>query len=163
MEKQADLSSTSQSSHYQGGEAVDNDGLERAATASRGDGLESTTELRLKTQEDHLTGFKLFLVMFSFTLAVFLMLLDASVVATVRQHPVSCSSEMVADLCDRRPPRSRATFIPSMTLGGTGQHIFWPSKPPTRHGGDLPPLHAVVDMFDQLCIPAAQREDLQPL
>ncbi len=146
MEKQADPSSASQSSHDQRGGAVDNDGLERAATASRGDGLKSTTESRLETQENHLTGFKLFLVMFSLTLAVFLMLLDASVVATVRQHPVSCSSERVADLCDRRLPKSRATFIPSMTLGGTGQHIFWPSKPSTRHGGNLPPSCAVVDI-----------------
>jgi hypothetical protein len=60
------------------------DRLERAAMASRGDGSKSTAEPRLKTQDDHLTGFKLFLVMSSLTLTVFLMLLDSSVVTTVR-------------------------------------------------------------------------------
>ncbi len=138
------LSSASKSSHKQRGEAVDNDVLERAVTASRGDGLDSTTEPRLETQAERLTGFRLFLVMFNLTLAVFLMLLDSSVVATVRQHPVGSSlSERVANLCDRRLPKSRATFIPSMTLGGTGQHIFWRSKSPTRRG---PPPHTVVDI-----------------
>ena len=35
---------------------------------------------------EYLTGLKLFLVMFSITLGGFLMLLDASIIATVRSH-----------------------------------------------------------------------------
>ncbi|RYP44830.1 hypothetical protein DL768_008750 [Monosporascus sp. mg162] len=81
MSASASASTSSQPSHDQHREGFTENVSEKMAISREDDGSDSSPGSQSGTRE-YLSGVKLFLVMFSLTLAVFLMLLDSSVVAT---------------------------------------------------------------------------------
>ena len=122
------VSASSQPSHEQQREGLADNVSEKIQEA-REDGLTAAVDAPPESLE-YLSGLKLFLVVFSLTLAVFLMLLDSSVVATVSQASGTETRrrKLIGILCDRQPQRLLENFIRWMISAGTAQRICWPSE-----------------------------------
>jgi hypothetical protein len=85
-------------------EAINNGVINESSTESKEDVSEPVTELQ-PDSPGHLSGMRLLLVMSSITLAAFLMLLDAAVVATVSHWQSSSQLPKLVLIHDRQYPK----------------------------------------------------------
>jgi hypothetical protein len=81
----------------------------------------------IETEYEYVTGVKLWLATAAVTLVCFLMMLDMSIIVTVRLHNYRYAFEL-ADQYDRLSLESQLTFIPSPMWAGMAAYIFYQSK-----------------------------------